>query len=115
MRRAGHRLLEALTRLLKIFARRYRAFVRAPTVTRLPTPSARRASVCSIRHAPPLSELAVRVSLPDGSTVEGIAEDLDAQGRITHSPQRWNPRADWAILSIFAPSTSNYGDFQQAH
>ena len=75
---------EVLTRLLGIFARRYRAFV--------------------------------RLSLPDGSTVEGVAEDLDAQGRILIRREDGVPEP-YAVGDIehLRPANGSYGDFQQAH
>jgi len=58
----------------------------------------------------------VRLSLPDGSTVEGVAEDLDAQGRILIR------REDGALepyavgdIEHLRPANGSYGDFQQAH
>lgn len=80
---------EVLTRLLSIFARRYRAFVRAGGDPERPDPlnsdplNPQSISLLDqARAATATLGASVRMSLPDGSTVEGIAEDLDAQGRI---------------------------------
>ncbi len=119
---------EVLTRLLSIFARRYRAFVRAGGDPERPDPlnpdplnpqsisllDQARASTATLGAS-------VRMSLPDGSTVDGIAEDLDAQGRIlirredgTIEDGTIEPYAVGDIEHL-RPANGSYGDFQQAH
>ena len=114
---------EVLTRLLSIFARRYRAFVRAGGDPERPdplNPGSQNPEHLSLldqaRAATATLGASVRMSLPDGSTVEGTAEDLDAQGRILIR------REDGALESYavgdiehLRPANGSYGDFQQAH
>ena len=59
---------------------------------------------------------ATSLSLPDGSTVEGVAEDLDAQGRILIRREDGVPEP-YAVGDIehLRPANGSYGDFQQAH
>ena len=56
------------------------------------------------------------MSLPDGSTVEGVAEDIDAQGRILvrREDGTLEPYAVGDIEHL-RPANGSYGDFQQAH
>lgn len=114
---------EVLARLLGIFARRYRAFVRAGGDPERPDPlnpdplnpqsisllDQARASTATLGAS-------VRMSLPDGSTVDGIAEDLDAQGRILirREDGTIEPYAVGDIEHL-RPANGSYGDFQQAH
>lgn len=114
---------EVLARLLGIFARRYRAFVRAGGDPERPDPlnpdplnpqsisllDQARASTATLGAS-------VRMSLPDGSTVEGVAEDLDAQGRILirREDGTIEPYAVGDIEHL-RPANGSYGDFQQAH
>ena len=114
---------EVLTRLLSIFARRYRAFVRAGGDPERPDPlnpdplNPQSISLLDqARAATATLGASVRMSLPDGSTVEGTAEDLDAQGRILIR------REDGALepyavgdIEHLRPANGSYGDFQQAH
>ena len=114
---------EVLTRLLSIFARRYRAFVRAGGDPERPAPlnsdpfTPESVSLLDqARAATATLGASVRMSLPDGSTVEGTAEDLDAQGRILIR------REDGALepyavgdIEHLRPANGSYGDFQQAH
>lgn len=109
---------EVLTRLLSIFARRYRAFVRAGGDPERPDPlNPESLSLLDQARATTATlGASVRMSLPDGSTVEGVAEDLDAQGRILIR------REDGALepyavgdIEHLRPANSSYGDFQQAH
>ena len=109
---------EVLTRLLSIFARRYRAFVRAGGDPERPDPlNPESLSLLDQARATTATlGASVRLSLPDGSTVEGVAEDLDAQGRILIR------REDGALepyavgdIEHLRPANSSYGDFQQAH
>ena len=107
-----------LTRLLKISARCYRALVRACCDPERPD----RLNPQSIslldqaRAATATLGASVRMSLPDGSTVEGIAEDLDAQGRILirREDGTLEPYAVGDIEHL-RPVNGSYGDFQQAH
>ena len=114
---------EVLTRLLSIFARRYRAFVRAGGDPERPDPlnpdPLNPQSISLLDQARATTATlgaSVRMSLPDGSTVEGVAEDLDAQGRILIR------REDGALepyavgdIEHLRPANGSYGDFQQAH
>jgi len=109
---------EVLTRLLGIFARRYRAFVRAGGDPERPDPLTpdSLSLLDQARAATATLGASVRMSLPDGSTVEGTAEDLDAQGRILIR------REDGALepyavgdIEHLRPANGSYGDFQQAH
>ena len=109
---------EVLTRLLSIFARRYRAFVRAGGDPERPDPlnPESLSLLDQARAATATLGASVRMSLPDGSTVEGTAEDLDAQGRILIR------REDGALepyavgdIEHLRPANGSYGDFQQAH
>ncbi|OFJ78245.1 biotin--[acetyl-CoA-carboxylase] ligase [Rothia sp. HMSC069C10] len=109
---------EVLTRLLSIFARRYHAFVRAGGDPERPDPLTpdSLSLLDQARAATATLGASVRMSLPDGSTVEGTAEDLDAQGRILIR------REDGALepyavgdIEHLRPANGSYGDFQQAH
>ena len=109
---------EVLTRLLSIFARRYRAFVRAGGDPERPDPlNPQSISLLDqARAATATLGASVRMSLPDGSTVEGTAEDLDAQGRILirREDGTLEPYAVGDIEHL-RPANGSYGDFQQAH
>ncbi len=114
---------EVLTRLLSIFARRYRAFVRAGGDPERPdplNPGSQNPEHLSLldqaRAATATLGASVRMSLPDGSTVDGVAEDLDAQGRILirHEDGTLEPYAVGDIEHL-RPANGSYGDFQQAH
>ncbi len=124
---------EVLTRLLSIFARRYRAFVRAGGDPERPDPLNSDPLNSDPLNSDPLNPqsislldqaraatatlgASVRMSLPDGSTVEGTAEDLDAQGRILirREDGTLEPYAVGDIEHL-RPANGSYGDFQQAH
>ena len=109
---------EVLTRLLGIFARRYRAFVRAGGDPERPDPLTPDglSLLDQARAATATLGASVRMSLPDGSTVEGTAEDLDAQGRILirREDRALEPYAVGDIEHL-RPANGSYGDFQQAH
>ncbi len=114
---------EVLTRLLSTFARRYRAFVRAGGDPERSDPlnsdHLKPESVSLLdqaRAATATLGASVRMSLPDGSTVEGVAEDLDAQGRILirREDGTLEPYAVGDIEHL-RPANGSYGDFQQAH
>lgn len=114
---------EVLTKLLSIFARRYRAFVRAGGDPERPDPlnsdplNPQSISLLDqARAATATLGASVRMSLPDGSTVEGVAEDLDAQGRILIRREDGTPEP-YAVGDIehLRPANGSYGDFQQAH
>lgn len=114
---------EVLTRLLSIFARRYRAFVRAGGDPERPDPlnpdPLNPQSISLLDQARATTATlgaSVRMSLPDGSAVEGIAEDLDAQGRILIRRED-GPLEPYAVGDIehLRPANGSYGDFQQAH
>ena len=109
---------EVLTRLLSIFARRYRAFVRAGGDPERPDPlnPESLSLLDQARAATATLGASVRMSLPDGSTVEGTAEDLDAQGRILirREDGTLEPYAVGDIEHL-RPANGSYGDFQQAH
>ena len=109
---------EVLTRLLGIFARRYRAFVRAGGDPERPDPLTpdSLSLLDQARAATATLGASVRMSLPDGSTVEGTAKDLDAQGRILirREDGSLEPYAVGDIEHL-RPANGSYGDFQQAH
>ena len=114
---------EVLTRLLSIFARRYRAFVRAGGDPERPDPlnpdPLNPQSISLLDQARATTATlgaSVRMSLPDGSTVEGVAEDIDAQGRILICREDGVPEP-YAVGDIehLRPANGSYGDFQQAH
>lgn len=114
---------EVLTKLLSIFARRYRAFARAGGDPERPDPlnsdplNPQSISLLDqARAATATLGASVRMSLPDGSTVEGTAEDLDAQGRILIRREDGVPEP-YAVGDIehLRPANGSYGDFQQAH
>ena len=109
---------EVLTRLLSIFARRYRAFVRAGGDPERPDPlnPESLSLLDQARAATATLGASVRMSLPDGNTVEGTAEDLDAQGHILirREDGTLEPYAVGDIEHL-RPANGSYGDFQQAH
>ena len=114
---------EVLTRLVGIFVRRYRAFVRAGGDPERPDPlnpdPLNPQSISLLDQARATTATlgaSVRLSLPDGSTVEGVAEDLDAQGRILIRREDGVPEP-YAVGDIehLRPANGSYGDFQQAH
>ena len=101
---------EVLERLLVAFARRYRAFLRAGGGPEAADP---------LTGAPSLLDAAgaeVAMSLPDGSVVRGVAEDMDAQGRILIRRED-GTLAPYAVGDIehLRPANGSYGDFRPAH
>lgn len=108
---------EVLERLLVAFARRYRAFLRAggdpeaaDPLTGAPSLLDAARAVCSTLGAE------VAMSLPDGSVVRGVAEDMDAQGRILIRRED-GTLAPYAVGDIehLRPANGSYGDFRPAH
>ena len=108
---------EVLERLLAIFARRYRAFLRAGGDPEAPDPLTGAPSLLdAARAASATFGARVNMSLPDGTSAEGIAEDMDAQGRILIRHEDGTLTA-YAVGDIehLRPSDGSYGNFQQAH
>ena len=56
------------------------------------------------------------MSLPDGSVVRGVAEDMDAQGRILIRRED-GTLTPYAVGDIehLRPTNGSYGDFHPAH
>lgn len=108
---------EVLERLLAVFARRYRAFQRAGGDPEAADPLTGAPSLLDAARASCATLGAeVAMSLPDGSVVRGVAEDMDAQGRILI-------RREDGMLTPYAvgdiehlrPANGSYGDFHPAH
>lgn len=103
-----------LNHLLTVFARRYREFVSVGGDPQKPLlngesllDQARAATVTLGAH--------VAVHLPDGSTVEGTATDLDAEGRILIRDKTGTVRA-YSVGDIehLRPADGSYGNFHPA-